>query len=73
MKSSWPSPLSLTLITKIETVERESNDAQIIAFNIESSAMDTTRTISDAPTGRVDAIAFKHDDMHVPLPAGETL
>ena len=35
--------------------------------------MDTTRTISDVPTGRVDAIASKHDDMHVLLPAGETL
>lgn len=36
--------------------------------------MDTTRTSSsDAPTGRVDAIASKHDGMNVPLPPGETL
>ena len=36
--------------------------------------MDTTQTSrSHAPSSRADAIASKHDDMNVPLPANETL
>ena len=51
-----------------------SNAASTIVLDIESSAMETTRTdLSDAPTSRVDAIASKHDDMNVPLPVGDTL